>query len=108
MKSVLLSIVFILTLSVSAQSELFKESNPQIIYNMYIESVEPIHLTYDELNTTEYKPVLTGSNLLKMHADSRHRLETYHKDRLHRDAYTAAVLYLDNMEPLSQKLAPVL
>ena len=56
MKSILSAVLVFTFFTINAQSKLFKSSNPQIIYEMFIESVEPIHLTFDDLNTTENRP----------------------------------------------------
>ena len=108
MRTLLLSLFLLSMVIGNAQSEVFEPSDPQVIYEMFVESVEPIHDLFDELNLTNSRPRYKGQDVLDLHSKARHRLETFHKDRLHRDAYTAALTYLDNMKPVGEELAPVL
>lgn len=108
MKLLLSSLLFLSTTLLFAQSQVFKPSTPQIIYEMYVESVEPLHRAFEKSLTIVHKPNFSGNDLKKLFDNSRHALETFHKDRLHRDAYTAADNYLKSISPLIVEVAPIL
>lgn len=108
MKSLMSGLLLLATIALNAQSQLFKESDPQIIYAMYVESVEPLHRAFENSLTIVHKPHFNGDDLIDLYRDCRHELETFHKDRLHRDAYVAADTYLKEVDTIVKQVAPIL
>ena len=91
-----------------AQPTQYKPTSPQVVYEMYIESVEPIHKAYDRMSLSTNKPSMTAEKLNTMLKEKMAKLETFHKERLHRDSYTAAKNYLNGIKEVNAELIPVL
>jgi len=87
-----------------AQPKAYEPTSPQVVYEMYIDVVEPIHKAYEAMVMLEHKPVLDAKQMKLMFDRSAHKLETFHKERLHRDAYTAAKIYLEGMAVINDSL----
>lgn len=91
-----------------AQPAQYKPTSPQVVYEMYIECVEPIHKAYDRMSLSTNKPSMTAEKLNTMLKEKMAKLETFHKERLHRDSYTAAKNYLNGIKEVNAELIPVL
>ena len=87
-----------------AQPKAYEPTSPQVVYEMFIEVVEPIHKAYEAMGMIDHKPVLDSEQMALMFKNSSHKLETFHKERLHRDAYTAAKIYLEGMSVINDSL----
>jgi hypothetical protein len=91
-----------------AQPAAYKPTSPQVVYEMYVECVEPIHKAFDRMGLSSNKPSLTAVKLNTMVKEKMAKLETFHKERLHRDSYTAAKAYLEGIKEINLELTPVL
>ena len=91
-----------------AQPAAYKPTSPQVVYEMYVECVEPIHKAYDRLSLSSNKPSITSTQLNTMLKEKMAKLESFHKERLHRDSYTAAKNYFEGIKQVNTELTPVL
>jgi hypothetical protein len=91
-----------------AQPAAYKPTSPQVVYEMYVECVEPIHKAYDRMGLSTNKPSMTAAKLNTMLKEKMAKLETFHKERLHRDSYTAAKNYLEGIKEVNAELTPIL
>ena len=91
-----------------AQPAAYKPTSPQVVYEMYVECVEPIHKAYHKMSLSSNKPSMTAAKLKTMVKESVNKLETFHKERLHRDSYTAAKTYLDGIKDVNVSVILVL
>ncbi len=89
---------------VIANPQAYEPTSPQVVYEMYIDVVEPIHKAYEAMTMLEHKPVFDGKQMELMFRESKSKLDDYHKERLHRNAYTAATVYLDGMKVINDSL----
>ena len=76
-------------------------TSPQVVYEMFVECVEPIHKAYDRMSLSTSKPDMTATQLNTMLKEKMAKLETFHKERLHRDSYTAAKNYLNGIKEVN-------
>lgn len=105
----ILSFLFIAASVVAiGQPAAYKPTSPQVVYEMYVECVEPIHKAYDRMSLSTNKPSMTASKLNTMLKEKMAKLETFHKEKLHRDSYTAAKNYLMGIRDVNAELMPVL
>ena len=108
MKRILTFLFTAITVFSYAQPAAYKPTSPQVVYEMFVECVEPIHKAYDRMSLSTSKPDMTATQLNTMLKEKMAKLETFHKERLHRDSYTAAKNYLNGIKEVNAELTPIL